>query len=376
MIYLDYNATTPVLPEVWEAMQPFFTTRWGNPSSAYRFGAQLKAEIEKARESVAALVGSEPDEVIFTSCATESNNAAMSAALAARPGKRHIVTSTVEHSAVLNFCKAAEKRGFRVTYLGVDSEGLLDLDELRAAFTDDTALVALMWANNETGVLFPVEDIAKICRDKGVLFHCDAVQAVGKIPVGLNRVWADYLTISAHKLYGPKAVGALVVRNRAPFEPMLVGGHQEGGRRGGTENVGLIAGFGLAAELAKRDLTLRAAHVGKLRDKLETEILSGIPGTYVNGSRSNRIPNTTNIGFEGIDSDAMVAFLDSNGVCVSSGSACLADAIAPSHVVLAMTQSVEKAKQVIRFSLSHLTESDGLDLVVEKLKTGTPLLRA
>jgi cysteine desulfurase len=375
MIYLDYNATTPVLPEVWEAMQPYFTTRWGNPSSAYRFGAQLKAEIEKARESVAALVGAEPDEVIFTSCATESNNAAMSAALAARPGRRHIITSAVEHSAVLNFCKAAEKCGYRITYLGVDSQGLLDLEELQAAITDDTALVSLMWANNETGVLFPVEDIAKICRDKGVLFHCDAVQAVGKIPVDLNRVWADYLTISAHKLYGPKAVGALVMRNGAPFEPMLVGGHQEGGRRGGTENVGLIAGFGSAAELAKRDLTVRAAQVGKLRDKLETEILSGIPGAFVNGSKVHRIPNTTNIRFEGIDSDAMVAFLDSKSVCVSSGSACLANALAPSHVVLAMTQSVEKAKQVIRFSLSHLSTPEEISETIAQVKQAASLLR-
>src|SRR5208283_2557930 len=205
------------------------------------FGAQLKVEIDRAREAVAALVGAEASEIVFTSCATESNNAAMNAALAAQPGKRHILTSVVEHSAVLNFCKAAERRGYRVTYLGVNSEGLFDLAELEVAIKGDTALVSLMWANNETGVLFPVEEIAKICHDKGVLFHCDAVQAVGKIPVDVNRVPADYLTISAHKLYGPKGVGALFIRRGAPFEPMLVGGHQEAGRRGGTENVGLIA---------------------------------------------------------------------------------------------------------------------------------------
>lgn len=376
MIYLDYNATTPILPEVWEAMQPFFTTRWGNPSSAYRFGAQLKAEIEKARELVAALVSAEPNEVVFTSCATESNNAAMQSALAARPGKRHIITSAVEHSAVLNFCKAVEKRGYRVTYLGVDTEGLLDLAELQEAITDDTALVSLMWANNETGVLFPAEDIANLCRDKGALFHCDSVQAVGKIPADVSRIAADYLTVSAHKLYGPKAVGALIVRNGTPFEPMLVGGHQESGRRGGTENVGLIAGFGLAAELAKRDLIVRATHVQKLRDKLESEILTGIPGSFVNGARSQRLPNTTNIGFEGIDSDAMVAFLDSQGVCVSSGSACLANALAPSHVVLAMTQSVEKAKQVIRFSLSHLSQPAEIAEVGERVKQAAALLKS
>ena len=375
VIYLDYNATTPVLPEVWEAMQPYFMSRWGNPSSAYRFGAQLNLEIDKARESAAGLVRAEASEIVFTSCATESNNAAMHAALAARPGKRHIVTSAVEHSAVLNFCKAAENRGYRITYLGVDSEGLLDLAELKAAIKDDTALVSLMWANNETGVMFPVEGIAEICRSKGVLFHCDAVQAIGKIPVDVSHVAADYLTMSAHKLYGPKGVGALVIRNGAPFEPMLIGGHQENGRRGGTENVGLIVGFGVAARLAKRDLATRAATVGTLRDKLENQILGTIPGTWVNGSISSRIPNTTNIGFRGVDSDALVVFLDSQDVCISSGSACLANALAPSHVVLAMTQSVERAKEAIRFSVSHLTEETAIHTAVERAAAGSHLLR-
>jgi cysteine desulfurase len=375
MIYLDYNATTPLLTEVWEKMQPFFSTRWGNPSSAYRFGSQLKVDIDRAREAVAALVGAEASEIVFTSCATESNNAAMNAALAAQPGKRHIVTSVVEHSAVLNFCKNAERRGYRVTYLGVDTEGMLDLTRLSESITGETALVSLMWANNETGVLFPVEEIAKTCHSKGVLFHCDAVQAVGKIPVDVNRVPADYLTISAHKLYGPKGVGALFIRRSAPFEPMLVGGHQESGRRGGTENVGLIAGFGVAAECADRDLGAHGAHVKMLRDKLESEILAKIPGTCVNGSRTHRIPNTTNIGFEGIDSDALVTFLDSQGVCVSSGSACLANALAPSHVVLAMTQSVEKAKQAIRFSLSHLTSLPEIAEACEGVTKGVALVR-
>jgi cysteine desulfurase len=375
VIYLDYNSTTPLLPEVWEAMQPFFVTHWGNPSSAYRFGAQLKAEIDRAHESVAALVGAEADEVIFTSCATESNNAAISAALAAHPNKRHIITSAAEHSAVLNFCKAAEKRGYQVTYLGVDAEGLCDLAELAEAIKEDTALVSLMWANNETGVLSPVKEIAELCHSKGVLFHCDAVQAVGKIPVDVNIVSADYLTISAHKLYGPKGIGALCIRNGAPFEPMIIGGHQEAGRRGGTENVGLIVGFGVAAELAKRNLNERAAQVGPLRNKLESEILAAIPGSRVNGNQALRIPNTTNIGFDGIDSDAMVAFLDSQGVCVSSGSACMANALTPSHVVLAMTQSVAQAKQAIRFSLSHLTTGKEMAEVGERVINGAELLR-
>jgi cysteine desulfurase len=375
MIYLDYNATTPLLAEAWEAMQPFFSTRWGNPSSAYRFGAQLKAEVERAREAVASLVGAEEGEIVFTSCATESNNAAMNAALAAKPNSRHIVTSVAEHSAVLNYCKAAERRGYRVTYLGVDADGLCDLEEFVESINDDTALVSLMWANNETGVLFPVEAIARVCHERGVLFHCDAVQAVGKIPVDVSRVEADYLTISAHKLYGPKGIGALCIRNRVPFEPMVIGGHQEGGRRGGTENVGLIAGFGVAAEYAKRMMSERAAHTRRLRDKLENEVLQSIAGSRINGSRTRRVPNTTNIGFDGIDSDAMVAFLDNQGVCVSSGSACLANALSPSHVVLAMTQSVDKAKQAIRFSLSHLTEGQDITECVEKLRQGGVLLR-
>lgn len=357
-------------------MQPYFSTRWGNPSSAYRFGAQLKLEIDKARESVAALVGAEVNEIVFTSCATESNNAAMNAALEAHPGKRHIVTSAAEHSAVLNFCKAAERRGYRVTYLGVDAEGILKTSQLAEVITKDTALVSLMWANNETGVIFPVQEIAKVCRDKGVLFHCDAVQAVGKIPVDVNEVQADYLTISAHKLDGPKGTGALFIRSGTPFEPMVVGGLQEGGRRGGTENVGLIVGFGVAADWASRDLAARGAHVRMLRDKLESEILATIPGTRVNGTRHHRIPNTTNIGFEGIDADALVAFLDSQSVCVSSGSACLANALAPSHVVLAMTQSVERAKQAIRFSLSHLNNLSEISQATQAVQKGITLVRS
>jgi len=375
VIYLDYNSTTPLLPEVWEAMQPFFMTRWGNPSSAYRFGAQLKAEIDHAHEAVAALVGAEADEVIFTSCATESNNAAISAALAARPNKRHIVTSAVEHSSVLNFCKAAEKLGYRVTHLGVNADGLCDLAELAEAVKEDTALVSMMWANNETGVLSPVKEIAELCHGNGALFHCDAVQAAGKIPVDVNIVPADYLTISAHKLYGPKGIGALCIRNGAPFEPMIIGGHQEAGRRGGTENVGLIVGFGKAAELANRSLGERAAQVRTLRDKLESEVLHAIRGSRINGNPVLRVPNTTNIGFDGIDSDAMVAFLDGQDVCVSSGSACMSNALTPSHVVLAMTQSVEKAKQAVRFSVSHLTLEEEVAATVERARLGCKALR-
>jgi cysteine desulfurase len=355
-------------------MQPYFTSRWGNPSSAYRFGAQLKNDIEAARESVATLIGADGTEITFTSCATESNNTAMTAALQARPEKRHIVTSAVEHSAVLNFCKTAEKRGYQVTYLGVDTEGRLNLSELEAAITDNTALVSLMWANNETGVLFPVEAIAQICQDKGVLFHCDAVQAVGKIPVDVSQVEADYLTISAHKIYGPKGIGGLYVKKSAPFEPMLVGGHQEDGRRGGTENVGLIVGFGLAATAAEREIESRREQVSARRDQLEAELLEKIPGARVNGARDLRIPNTTNLWFTGIDSVALVAYLDGQDVCVSSGSACLAQSITPSHVILAMANSFERAKQSLRFSLSHQTSDLEIIASVEKVTLGIRLL--
>lgn len=375
MIYLDYNATTPVLPEVWAAMQPYFTTRWGNPSSSYRFGAHLKNDIEAARESVARLIGADGTEIIFTSCATESNNAAMNAALLARPAKRHIVTSAVEHSAVLNYCKAAEKRGYQVTYLGVDDEGRLNLSELETAITNDTALVSLMWANNETGVLFPVAEISVICQRKGVLFHCDAVQAVGKIPVDVRQVEADYLTISAHKIYGPKGIGGLYVRKGSPFEPLLVGGHQEDGRRGGTENVGLIVGFGLAAGAAERELELRREQASARRDQLEVELLKQIPGATINGARELRIPNTTNLWFPGIDSVALVAYLDSQNVCVSSGSACLAQSIMPSHVILAMTDSFNRARQSVRFSLSHLITFDNIQDASKCVRKGIELMR-
>ena len=252
MIYLDHNATTPVAPEVLEAMMPFLTDNWGNPSSSYKFGSKLKGVVEVAREQVAALIGAYGGEVIFTSCATESNNAAIHAALKAT-GKRHVVTSAVEHSSVLNYCRALEKEGYRVTYLPVDRDGLLKLADLESAITDDTAVVSLMWANNETGVLFPVKEIAEICRARGVLFHCDGVQAAGKIEIDVRKVPVDYLSLTGHKFHAPKGVGALYVRRKAPFSPLIYGGHQERGLRGGTECVPLIVGMGKAAELARME---------------------------------------------------------------------------------------------------------------------------
>jgi len=310
VIYLDHNATTPLRPEVFEAMRPLLTERWGNPSSSYAFGSQLKSVIEEVRGHVAALIGASVREIVFTGSATESNNTALHAALSADPAKRHIVTSAVEHSAVLNHTIFLEKQGCRITRLPVDRDGLLSLDDLEAALVPDTALVSLMWANNETGVLFPVAEIAALCRQRGVPFHCDAVQAVGKLPIDLKRVPIDYLAISAHKLGGPKGVGALFVRKGAPFAPHLHGGHQERGRRGGTENVAGIAGLGRAAEIARRELPGYAAAVQPLRDRLESELLARIPGAERNGHATQRLPNTTNLTFPGVESEALLLLLD------------------------------------------------------------------
>lgn len=376
MIYLDYNATTPLLPEVFEAMHPFFLEQWANASSPYRFGLAARKGIEDARSKVAALIDAEPEEIIFTSGATEANNTALRAALLARPEKRHVIVSKTEHSSVLECCESLERVGFGVTYLPVDQKGQIEPRELESAISKETALVSMMWANNETGVLSPIERISEICRQKDVPFHCDAVQAAGKFEVNVRKLGIDYLSISAHKMYGPKGIGALFVRTDSPFEPFQFGGHQEGGRRGGTENVALIAGFGAAAELAQRNLVGRAGHSQELRDELEQSILEAIPEVKIYGADTERLPNTTNIGFDGIDSDAMLNFLDSRGICVSSGSACMSGALGPSHVILAMTGSQEKARQAIRFSVGLQTTSVEVASTVAAVKAGWHLLRA
>jgi cysteine desulfurase len=359
MIYLDHNATTPVLPEVFEAMRPYFCEEWGNPSSSYRFGSKLKAVIETAREQVAELVGaSSPREILFTSCATESNNAAIQAALKANPQKRHIITSAVEHSSVLNHCNALETEGVRVTYLPVDRDGLLTLADLEAAITAETAIVSLMWANNETGVLFPVEAIAEVCKARGVLFHCDAVQAAGKIPIDVRSLPVDYLSLTGHKFHAPKGIGALYVRRKVPFTPLICGGHQERGLRGGTENVALIVGMGKAAEIARRRQPDFEATVRPLRDALERAILDTVPNTELNGHPAKRLANTTNITFHGVESEALLLLLDQEGICASSGSACLADSDEPSHVVRAMKPNANASRQVIRLSLGQNSHAD------------------
>jgi cysteine desulfurase len=375
VIYLDHNATTPILPEVLEAMMPYLTTEWGNPSSAYKFGAKLKSVIEAAREQVAELIGAHPMEVIFTSCATESNNAAVAAALKANPGKRHIVTSQVEHSSVLNYCVALERGGYRVTYLPVDRDGLLDLADLEAAITEQTAAVSLMWANNETGVLFPVEQIAEICRSRGVLYHCDAVQAAGKVPIDVRKVAADYLSLTGHKFHAPKGIGALYIRRKAPFSPLIHGGHQERNRRGGTESVPLMVGMGTAAELARKHLPDYEKRVRPLRDELEEGILRSVPNTELNGHRTQRLANTTNISFHGIESEALLILLDKEGVCASSGSACLADSDEPSHVVKAMKPESAASREMVRFSLGGTLTRADVGTTVSAVRRSATLLR-
>lgn len=351
MIYFDYNATTPVLPEVLEAMMPYLTTEWGNPSSAYKFGAKVRSVIETAREQVAELIGAQLREVIFTSCATESNNAAIHAALKANPNKRHIITSAVEHSSVLNYCMALEKEGYRVTYLPVDRNGLLKLADLENTIGDETSVVSLMWANNETGVLFPVKEIAEICRSRGVLYHCDAVQVAGKVEMDVRKLPVDYLSLTGHKFHAPKGIGALYVRRKTPFSPLIYGGHQERNLRGGTESVPLIVGIGKAAELARRHSLDYEKKVRPLRDKLEEGMLSSIPNTELNGHKTQRLANTSNITFRGIESEALLILLDKEGVCASSGSACLADSDEPSHVIKAMKPEGNQSSSMIRFSV-------------------------
>ena len=376
VIYLDHNATTPILPEVLEAMMPYLTAEWGNPSSTYKFGAKLKTVIATAREQVAELIGAHSMDVIFTSFATESNNAAIAAALMADSGKRHIVTSTVEHSSVLNYCKALEKQGYRFTYLPVDRDGLLKLCDLEMAITEQTAVVSLMWANNETGVLFPVDQMAQICRSRGVLYHCDAVQAAGKVEIDVRRVPLDYLSLTGHKFHAPKGVGALYVRRKAPFSAYVHGGHQERNLRGGTESVPLIVGLGKAAQLARKHLPDYEKKVRPLRDDLEKGILSSIPCAELNGHKEKRLANTSNISFHGVDSEALLILLDKDGVSASSGSACLADSDEPSHVIKAMKPESAASRQTIRFSLDATTTGAEIKAALAGVGCATEVLQA
>jgi cysteine desulfurase len=357
--YLDNNATTRVAPEVMEAMIPFLRDHWGNPSSFYTFGRQVAKHVEKAREKVAALIHAEPREIVFTSCGTESNNSAIHSALITHPQKRHVVTTAVEHSANIKFCGALQKQGYHVSLLPVESDGGIDLHLLEQSIRPDTAIVSVMWANNETGVLFPIEEIAAICRSKGVLFHTDAVQTPGKLKIDVQELGMDFLSLSAHKLHAPKGVGLLYVKHKTKYAPYVIGGGQEHGRRGGTENVANIVAFGRAAELALGSLKEENTRIRALRDKLENAILKEISGTARNGAKEPRLPNTTNISFDAVEAENILMALDHIGICVSSGSACTSGSLDPSHVLMAMGCSVPRARGSVRFSLGiYSTEAE------------------
>lgn len=359
--YLDNNATTQVAPEVLDAMLPYLKSHWGNPSSAYRFGREVGRAIDSAREKVAELVGASPREIIFTSCGTESNNTAIHSTLIANPGKRHLVTTAVEHSATLNFCKALQKRGYEATFLPVESDGSLDIHLLGQSIRPDTALVSVMLANNETGIRFPLEEIAAICRSKGVLCHTDAIQTPGKLDLNVRHLGVDLLSLSAHKLHAPKGIGALFVRQGVPFQPYIIGGGQERRRRGGTENVPYMVAFGRAAELALTSITEENTRVRAMRDRLEQGLIKSIPGCYRTGQKEPRLPNTTNLAFEGVEAEAILLLLDQAGICASSGSACTTGSLEPSHVLTAMGLSPERARSCVRLSLSIYTTDAEID---------------
>jgi cysteine desulfurase len=376
VIYLDNNATTKVDPEVVEAIMPYLTEYYGNPSSMHTFGGQLAKAVRTAREQVAALLGADESEIVFTSCGTEGDNAAIRAALLAQPEKRHIITTQVEHPAVLIVCKQLETQGYSVTYLSVNRQGQLDLDELEASLTGNTALVTIMYANNETGTVFPIEQIGMRVKEKGAIFHVDAVQAVGKIPLNMKTSTVDMLTMSGHKIHAPKGIGVLYVRRGVRFRPLMIGGHQERGRRAGTENVPGIVGLGKAAELEMLHLEEATTREKRLRDRLEQTLLAKIPECEVNGDITQRLPNTTNIGFKYIEGEAILLLLNKYGICASSGSACTSGSLEPSHVLRAMGLPYTTLHGSIRFSLCRYTTEAEIDKVIEVMPEIVERLRA
>lgn len=372
VVYTDNNATTMVAPEVVEAMLPYFTQYYGNPSSMHTFGGQVAKKLDDARQHIADLIGCEPAEIVFTSCGTESDNAAIWGILRANPHKRHMVISRVEHPAVYNLGKYLAQNGYHVTELSVDSSGTLDLNELTDAVREDTAIVSIMYANNETGVIFPIEEIGNIVKQKGSILHTDAVQAVGKIPLNLSKSTIDLLTLSGHKLHAPKGVGALYIKKGITFAPFVIGGHQERNRRGGTENVPSIIGLGKACELAKKYMTAEHGQVKQLRDKLENEILKKAPDARVNGHKINRLPNTTNLSFEYVEGEAILLLLNEKGICASSGSACTSGSLEPSHVLRAMGVPFTAVHGSVRLSLSRYNTLEEADYIIEHLP---PIIR-
>ncbi|HEY4745324.1 MAG TPA: cysteine desulfurase NifS [Desulfuromonadaceae bacterium] len=366
-IYLDNNATTKVDEAVFEEMRPYFCELYGNPSSMHFFGGQVQQKVDEARNRVAALLGASPDEIIFTACGTESDNAAIRSALEVFPERRHVITSRVEHPAVLTQCRNLTNRGYRVSEIGVDGDGRLDMEELKATVDEDTAIVSLMWANNETGVIFPVEEAAAIAKAKGALFHTDAVQAVGKIPINMANSHIDMLSLSGHKLHAPKGIGVLYLRRGTPFRPFLVGGHQEKSRRAGTENAAAIIALGKACELAGTSMDMENTQVKVLRDRLQSELMSRIPNARINGGGAERLPNTTSIAYEFVEGEAILLLLSELGICASSGSACTSGSLEPSHVLRAMGVPFTCAHGSIRFSLSRFTTPEEIDTVIREL---------
>ncbi len=370
VVYMDNNATTRVAPEVLEVMTPYFSELYGNPSSMHTFGGQVGRSIDTAREQVASLLGCDPSEIVFTSCGTESDSTAIFSGLRANPDKRHVVSSRVEHPAVKNLCEnlpARTSTNYRTTMLKVSGEGLIDFDEYLEALNDDTAIVSIMWANNETGVVYPIPEMAKAAKERGIMFHTDAVQAVGKIPINLNQLDIDFLSMSGHKLHAPKGVGILYVRRGTPFAPFMAGGHQEHGRRAGTENVASIVGLGKACELAAQKMAEENSRVKALRDKLENGLLSRIPRSILNGNKEQRLPNTSNISFEYVEGEAILLHMNRYNICASSGSACTSGSLEPSHVLRAMGVPFTAAHGSIRFSLSVYNTEEEVDFVLDKM---------
>ena len=366
-VYADNNATTRVAPEVVEEMLPYFSELYGNPSSMHYFGGQVEKKLIEAREKVASLLNCDPSEIIFTSCGTESDSTAIQGTVESYPYKKHIITTRVEHPAVLNLCRHLSKNGYKLTELAVDKKGRLDLSELENAIVDNTAIVSIMCANNETGVIFPIEEIGEIVKSKGAVFHCDAVQATGKIPLDMSKCAIDLLSLSGHKLHAPKGIGALYIRKGAKLTPFIIGGHQERGRRAGTENVPYIVGLGKASELALKHIEDENTRIKALRDRLEKELLRKCTNTRTNGDTEHRLPNTTNISFEFVEGEAILLMLSEKGIAASSGSACTSGSLEPSHVLRAMGIPFTFVHGSLRLSLSRYNNEEDIDYIIEHL---------
>ncbi len=365
-IFLDNNATTRVAPEVLEAMLPYFSEQYGNPSSMHSFGGKVGKAVADARANVAELIGAQPEEILFTSCGSESDNTAIMSAIQSQPEKRHIVTTKVEHPAILNLAQYLEGKGYEISYIPVDFKGRLDMDAYKSSLRRDTAIVSIMYANNEVGNVYPIQEMAEMAKALDITFHTDAVQAVGKVPMSMATLPVDFLALSGHKLHAPKGVGALYIRKGTRFRPFLRGGHQERGRRAGTENVPYMIALGKAAELALNNIEHEASYVGALRDTLEQGLINNISDCVVNGDVESRLPNTSSIAFKYIEGEAILLMLDRFGICASSGSACTSGSLEPSHVLRAMGVPFTYAHGSIRLSLSRYTTQEEIDIVLKE----------